>query len=39
MIKLVIDQFRAELHWLRQIAAEIPRRAPAANPAHISRNV
>ena len=39
MIKLVIDQFRAELHWLRQVAAELPRRAPAANPAHISRNV
>jgi DNA-binding PadR family transcriptional regulator len=39
MIKLVIDQFRAELHWLRQVAAELPRRAPAANPAHVSRNV
>jgi DNA-binding PadR family transcriptional regulator len=39
MIKLVIDQFCAELHWLRQVAAEIPRRAPAANPAHVSRNV
>jgi len=35
MIKLVIEQFRTELLWLRQIAAEIPRRAPAANPAHI----
>ena len=39
MIKLVIDQFSAELHWLRQVAAELPRRAPAANPAHVSRNV
>jgi DNA-binding PadR family transcriptional regulator len=39
IIKLVIDQFRAELHWLRQVAAEIPRRAPAANPAHVSKNV
>lgn len=39
MIKLVIDQFRAELRWLRQVAAELPRRAPAANPAHVSRNV
>jgi DNA-binding PadR family transcriptional regulator len=39
MIKLVLEQFRAELHWLRQVAAEIPRRAPAANLAHISRNV
>jgi DNA-binding PadR family transcriptional regulator len=35
MIKLVIEQFRVELHWLRQVAAEIPRRAPAANPAHV----
>ena len=39
MIKLVIDQFSAELHWLRQVAAELPRRARAANPAHVSRNV
>ncbi|HSK46331.1 MAG TPA: PadR family transcriptional regulator [Candidatus Binatia bacterium] len=39
MIKLVIEQFRAELLWLRQVADEIPRRAPAANPAHVSRNV
>ncbi len=39
MIKLVIDQFSAELHWLRQVAAELPRRGPAANPAHVSRNV
>jgi DNA-binding PadR family transcriptional regulator len=35
MIKLVIEQFRIELLWVRQVAAEIPRRAPAANPAHI----
>ena len=35
MIKLVIEQFHTELHWLRQVAAEIRRRAPAANPAHI----
>ena len=35
MLKLVIEQFRTELSWLRQVAAEIPRRAPAANPAHI----
>lgn len=39
MIKLVIEQFRAELNWLREVAAEIPRRAPAANPAHVSSNV
>lgn len=36
MIKLVIEQFHAELSWLRQVAAEIPQRAPAANPAHVS---
>jgi DNA-binding PadR family transcriptional regulator len=35
MLKLVIEQFRTELSWLRQIAAEIPRRGPAANPALI----
>ena len=35
MIKLVIEQFRIELLWLRQIAAEIPLRAPAAYPAHM----
>jgi DNA-binding PadR family transcriptional regulator len=39
MIKLVIEQFRAELLWLRQVAAEIPRRAPAANPAHVSKQL
>jgi len=35
MLKLVIEQFRTELLWLRQVAAEIPRRGPAANPALI----
>jgi DNA-binding PadR family transcriptional regulator len=39
MIKLVIEQFRAELSWLRQVASETPRRAPAANPAHVGKNV
>jgi DNA-binding PadR family transcriptional regulator len=39
MIKLVIEQFRAELSWLRQVTAELPHRAPAANPAHISKNI
>ena len=38
-IKLVIEQFRTELLWLRQVAAEIPQRAPAANAAHVGRNV
>jgi DNA-binding PadR family transcriptional regulator len=39
MIKLTIEQFRAELLWLRQVAAELPRRAPATNAAHVSKNV
>jgi DNA-binding PadR family transcriptional regulator len=38
MIKLVIEQFRAELLWLREVIAELPHRAPAANPAHVSKN-
>lgn len=38
MIKLLIEQFRTELLWLRQVAAEIPRRAPAANPARIGKD-
>lgn len=39
MIKLVIEQFRIELSWLRQVAVEIPHRAPAANPAHVSKTI
>jgi DNA-binding PadR family transcriptional regulator len=39
MIKLVIEQFRAELLWLRQVADELDRRAPAANPARIGKDV
>ena len=39
MIKLVIEQFRAELSWLCQVMAELPHRAPAANPAHASKNI
>lgn len=39
MIKLTIEQFRTELLWLRQVAAEVPRRAPAANPSHVSKSV
>jgi DNA-binding PadR family transcriptional regulator len=39
MIKLVIEQFRAEQQWLRQVATEIPRRAPATNSAHVSKSV
>ena len=32
MIKLVIEQFRAELLWLRQVAAELHRRSAAKIP-------
>ena len=32
MIKLVIEQFRAELHWLRQVAHELHRRSAAKIP-------
>ena len=35
MIKLVIEQLHTELHWLRQVASEIPLRGSAANLAHI----
>lgn len=38
MIKLVIEQFRAELSWLRQVAAELDRRAPAVNPARVAKD-
>ena len=38
MIKLVIEQFRAELNWLRQVAAELDRRAPVANPARVGKD-
>jgi DNA-binding PadR family transcriptional regulator len=39
MIKLIIEQFRTELLWLRQVAAEIPQRAPAANPTRVGKDV
>lgn len=39
MIKLMIEQFRAELSWLRQVAAEVDRRTPAANPARAGKNI
>jgi DNA-binding PadR family transcriptional regulator len=39
MIKLVIEQFRTELSWLREVMAELPHRAPATNPAHASKNL
>ena len=32
MVTLVIAQFRVELRWLRKLAADLDRRAPAQNP-------
>jgi len=39
IIKLMIEQFRAELNWLRQVSDELDRRAPAANPARAGNNL
>jgi DNA-binding PadR family transcriptional regulator len=39
MIKLMIEQFRAELGWLRQVAAELDCRAPAAHPARVGKDM
>ena len=38
MIKLVIEQFRTELDWLRQVSAELDQRALAARPARVSKD-
>lgn len=38
MIKLAVEQFRVELLWLRQVAAELDRRAPASNPARVRQD-
>jgi DNA-binding PadR family transcriptional regulator len=34
MVSLVIEQFKVELKWLRKLARELPRRAPARNPEY-----
>ena len=39
MIKLMIEQFRAELGWLRQVAVDLDRRAPAAHPARVGKDM
>ena len=39
MIKLMIEQFRTELDWLRQVADKLDHRAPAANPARTGKDV
>jgi len=33
-VSLTIEQFRAELRWLRKLARELPHRAPAQRPAY-----
>lgn len=38
MIKLVIEQFRAELSWLLQVDSELDRRAPAVNPGRVGKD-
>ena len=32
MVSLTIEQFNAELRWLRKVERELPRRAPARHP-------
>lgn len=34
MVNLMIEQFKVELKWLRKLARELPRRAPARNPEY-----
>jgi DNA-binding PadR family transcriptional regulator len=34
MVSLVIEQFRAELRWLRKLSTQIRRRAPARHPQY-----
>jgi DNA-binding PadR family transcriptional regulator len=34
MVSLMIEQFKIELKWLRKLARELPRRAPARNPVY-----
>ena len=37
MLTLVIEQFRAELRWLRKVEREARKRAPARHPQHATR--
>jgi DNA-binding PadR family transcriptional regulator len=34
MVSLMIEEFEAELRWLRKVARELPRRAAARNPEY-----
>jgi DNA-binding PadR family transcriptional regulator len=38
MVSLVIEQCRTELRWLRRLARETPRRAPARHPQYVARD-
>jgi DNA-binding PadR family transcriptional regulator len=38
MVSLTIQQMQVELRWLRKLAREIPRRAPAQHPPHAEKN-
>jgi hypothetical protein len=38
MVSLTIEQFRAELRWLRRLARELPRRAPARRPQYAGKD-
>jgi len=38
MVSLVIQQFRTELRWLRQLAREVRYRAPARHPQYVARD-
>lgn len=35
MVSLTVEQFRLELRWLKKIAREFPRRAPARHPDYV----
>jgi DNA-binding PadR family transcriptional regulator len=35
MVTLMIEQFQIELKWLRKLERELPRRAPARQPAYV----
>jgi DNA-binding PadR family transcriptional regulator len=39
MVSLVIEQFRAELRWLRKLSREVHRRAPARHPHYAAQLV
>jgi DNA-binding PadR family transcriptional regulator len=38
MVELTIEQFRVELRWLRRLARQARRRAPAQRPAYVPRD-